>query len=427
MVTEILRAIQEEVITRFPDRFQNHHGKPATVYMTTSTEAWNEALDMANSTFQATRYKQFVLPVSDPLFKKAWELTQWNHMERVQIAWQPITWRFPTHVPHTHRAAAMRYTDGTMEVIEEDLGKLRHPRARFTKPVQLAIFMFGQNNAEAEVTPSASKRPRSDPSLGTQDPQQFQPQELHPSQSQEDDPLRLVRKDADEITFPPELKLTAEIKLAVKRMHKNLGLPDQTAVRDVKGTNYLVLGIIDEVTHLHVGTLLANRTPEEASNRPRRFIPLDAMDEAEVYVDYIPAEAHNKIGLVERHNATYRSLMERIVDAQGVTGYDQMDIVTAMASHAKNSCTWSTGRPPYVAAFGRIARQGLELLSDPHGLITGQTRSQAQQFADTIRAEAQQQLAAMSIDSTLRRALLRNTTPGPSDIPEIGSTVAYWR
>ena len=412
-----------------------------------------------------------------------------------------------TRSTHTHRAAAMRYTDGAMEVIEEDLGKLRHPRARFTKPVQLAIFMFGQNNAEAEVTPSP-KRPRPDPSPGNQDPQQFQPQELHPSHAQEDDPLRLVRKDDDEITFPPELKLTAEIKLAVKRMHKNLGhpraaelkkllalngvsnqaiysavegmkcnscertkgparpdpgggLPDQTAsqfgdrlqmdiiyVRDVKGTNFLVLGIIDEVTHLHVGTLLANRTPEEVTKkfmlawaRPFGF-PLrlrtdpdgsfrstfeDAMDEAGVYVDYIPAEAHNKIGLVERHNATYRSLMERIVDAQGVIGYDQMDIVTAMASHAKNSCTWSTGRPPYVAAFGRIPRQGLELLSDPHGLITGQSRSQAQQFADTIRAEAQQQLAAMSIDSTLRRALLRNTTPGPSDIPEIGSTVAYWR
>ena len=236
MVTEILRGIQEEVINRFPDRFQNQHGKSATVYMTTSIEAWNEALDMANSTFQVTRYKQFVLPVSDPLFKKAWELTEWNHMERVQIAWQPITWRFPTHVPHTHRAAAMRYTDGTMEVIEEDLGKLRHPRARFTKPVQLAIFMFGQNSAEAEVTPSY-KRPRADPSPGTQDPQQFQPQELHPLQAQEDDPLRLVRKDDDEITFLPELKLTAEIKLAVKRMHKNLGHPRAAELKKLLALN----------------------------------------------------------------------------------------------------------------------------------------------------------------------------------------------
>ena len=35
--------------------------------------------------------------------------------------------------------------------------------------------------------------------------------------------------------------------------------------------------------------------------------------------------------------------------------------------------------------------------------------------------------AAMSIDSTFRRALLRNTSASSSDIPEIGSTVAYWR
>ena len=151
------------------------------------------------------------------------------------------------------------------------------------------------------------------------------------------------------------------------------------------------------------------------------------MDEAGVYMDYVPAEAHNKIGLIERHNATYRSLMERVIEQQAVVGSNQMELTTAAAAHAKNSCTWSAGRPPYVAAFGRIPRQGMELLSDPHGLVTGQTRAQAQQLADTLRVEAQQQIAAMSVDSTFRRALLRNTAPTEQDIPEVGSIVAYWR
>lgn len=210
----------------------------------------------------------------------------------------------------------------------------------------------------------------------------------------------------------------------------------------------MILGVICEVTHLHLAFLLQNRSLEEITRCftvgwARAFgFPLRirtdpdgsfraafeaAMDEAGVYMDYVPAEAHNKIGLIERHNATYRSLMERVIEQQAVVGSDQMELTTAAAAHAKNSCTWSAGRPPYVAAFGRIPRQGMELLSDPHGLVTGQTRAQAQQLADTLRVEAQQQIAALSVDSTFRRALLRNTAPTEQDIPEVGSIVAYWR
>ena len=54
----------------------------------------------------------------------------------------------------------------------------------------------------------------------------------------------------------------------------------------------------------------------------------------------------------------------------------------------------------HIAAFGRIPRHGgLDLLSD-HGLATGGTREQMQQLADSLRAEAQQQIAAMNVDSS---------------------------
>ena len=55
----------------------------------------------------------------------------------------------------------------------------------------------------------------------------------------------------------------------------------------------------------------------------------------------------------------------------------------------------------HIAAFGRIPRRGgLDLLSDQHGLATGGTREQMQQLADSLRAEAQQQIAAMNVDSS---------------------------
>lgn len=96
-------------------------------------------------------------------------------------------------------------------------------------------------------------------------------------------------------------------------------------VRDIKSTNYMMLGVIDEATHLHIGILLDNRTPEHVSEQfqlgwCRSFgYPLRLrtdpdgsfrssferdMEEAGVYMDYVPAEAHHKIGLIERHNHT---------------------------------------------------------------------------------------------------------------------------
>ena len=510
MVTQILQGIQQEVHQRYPDRDINRPQQHHQVWMTMAPEAWQEALQMAETTFQTTRYKSFVLPTSDPLFALTLRLTQWQHMERVQISLQPILWRFPWHIPHTHRAAALQYTDGGIEVIHEDLQELRHPRARFKKPVHIAIFMFGRAQDIPHTARPRGSQHQQATAEDAQDPLQGLPQDQQPPDGQpEDNPLRLVPLEEKEIQFASDAKISPEIKLALRRLHKNLGHPstpelkkllamngvrnqavysaldhmkcnscertrplprpvpggqlqnedgasqfgdrlqmDIIYVRDIKSTNYMMLGVIDEATHLHIGILLDNRTPEHVSEQfqlgwCRSFgYPLRLrtdpdgsfrssferdMEEAGVYMDYVPAEAHHKIGLIERHNHTYRTIMERIIDYHGITGRDQMQVVTAMTAYAKNSCTWSTGRPPYVAAFGRIPRQGINLLSDAHGLVTGHTQAQAQQFADSIRAEAQQQIAAMAIDSTFRRALLKNTAPDSGDIPEIGSTVAYWR
>ena len=49
------------------------------------------------------------------------------------------------------------------------------------------------------------------------------------------------------------------------------------------------------------------------------------------------------------------------------------------------------------------------------------------QLADTLRAEAQKQIAATTVDSSSRRALLRKAKPSPVDEYVIGDTLAYWR
>lgn len=80
-----------------------------------------------------------------------------------------------------------------------------------------------------------------------------------------------------------------------------------------------------------------------------------------------------------------------------------------------------------LRAFGRIPRHGINLLSDQHGLVTGESDHHVQQMADSLRIEAQKHLTSMSIDATLRRSLLRKTTSNIPITTPPGSVVAYWK
>lgn len=480
LVMAILRGVRDTARHHDPERFITTHTTWAAVVIPNSYEAWMPAMQLAEQTFTTTNMRNFVLPTSDPLYDMVRRLTNWR-LERVQISLQPAVMRFPSHVPHTHRGWALQFADGSFEMGHEDLAQTRHPRARFAKPVKIGIFFFGY--AEA-----------SDGDEGVQQP--------------EDDPSQLVGySNVPGFTFKKGIRISPEVRTAVIRLHRNLGHPhasdlkkmltmngiknqqvldavdalecdscirtkgperpppsgipqegylqfgdavqmDIFFVRDIASKNYMFVGVIDEVTHLHIAFLTQSRNPAEISFRfqiawvrpfgwplklktdPDSAFRSDFeadLNEAGCYVDFVPPESHHRMGLIERHNATMRALMERCIDSRGTTGEDNMELVATAASFAKNACTWSAGRPPYIAAFGRIPRMGLDLLSDENGLVAGSTRSEVHHQASLLRAEAQQHLAAMSVDSGFRRALLRKTSAEQIvDVP-IGSVVAYWR
>ena len=480
MVTAILDGIAKTVQELYPRRALWH--VHLSTFFVQDVTLWKEVFEQAAHTVDHTRAKSLNIMKSDTLWKTIQELTGWNQLERVQLALQPTMFRFLTHIPHTHRGAALRYTDGSTEVYQEDIGEVRHPRARFRKPVHYAVFFYGYQD-EHERQADGQEQPSEDPQLRRDHMQDI------------------------EISFPGRTPLTQEVKTTVSRLHRNLGHPraaelkkilamnavknpaiyeaverltcvscertrdpfrpnigsapasgfyrfadvlqmDIVYVRDVTSKNFMFLGVIDETTHLHSLMSLETRQPEDVSRALqlgwiRNFgAPLriktdpdgsfrgsfeSDMDSLGTFVDYVPAEAHHKIGLIERHNATARAIMERIVDSNAAVGYQQMELIAVATTIAKNSCTWSAGRPPYVAAFGRIPRIGMNLLSDENGLVVGETRAEAQQLADKMRVEAQQYLAQMSISSTFRRALLRKTAPEPDLDAPIGSIIAYWR
>ena len=494
MIKQILIGIKHTAMESDPQRFMSPSSLRSAhsiwvAQHNDNPEDWKPLFESAQRTFDTTRLRSYVLATSDPLWKSVSGMVKWHKLERVQIAVQPTMLRLPAHIPHTHRGWALLYNDGNIDVVVEDLSDVRHPRARFRKPVNIGIFFFGHAEASRQA------------------PEQEQAQQQQDVVTIDDDPQSIIAHNADGISFPKLPGLSPQLKTILSRLHRNLGHPhanelkkmlamngikdqklydavealtcesclrvkgpnrpepsgipqdvclqfadalqiDLFYVRDIRAVNYVLLGIIDECTHLHMALLLRDRSPEEVefqfvSHWARAFgFPLrikadpdgsfrgyfeSSMDQAGVFVDYIPAESHHRIGLIERHNSVLRDLMERIIDSRAVSNEAMMGQAVIAACFAKNSCTWSSGRPPFIAAFGRIPRMGTNLLSDSRGLVTGQTRDELQKEADLLRIEAQQHLAAMSIDSNLRRALLRkSTTTGPQDLP-IGSIAAYWR
>ena len=451
-------------------------------------DKWQNIFDSTEALFRRTSHKTIVLSHSDPLWREIEKLVPWHSIERIQLALQPALHRFPTHVPHTHRGSALLYNDGTRQIVSEDLGDLRFPKGRFHKPVNIGIFWFGMALSPDQL-PEPSQ-PAPGPPHPEDDPLKradIRDSDIafknsinygadlktlvarmhrnlgHPPSTELKKLMAMngissqkVLSAVDDLvcasclrTRPPPKPAPASMPRSNFRQFADEIQLDIVYIRDVAGNNYPVLGIIDECTHLHQACLLESRFPEEIT---RQFIRtwaqpfgfplvcrLDAdgsfrgafeeyLDTTGTFTDYVPPEAHYRMGLVERHNATLRSIAERIIDAHGIVGPEQMEQVIAATTFSKNACTWSSGRPPFIAAFGRIPRHGgLDLLSDQHGLATGGTREHMQQLADSLRAEAQQQIAAMNVDSSFRRSMLRKAKPTPEDEYVIGDTLAYWR
>ena len=152
------------------------------------------------------------------------------------------------------------------------------------------------------------------------------------------------------------------------------------------------------------------------------------MEKHGVHVEVIPAEAHWRIGLVERRNSVLRDILERVIDSQAVMTEEDFDTALESAVHAINSMTYTHGRPAYMAVFGQIPRLPGGLLEDDRSLCTNVEPLPGAMRPDVLRAEAVKAIAEINVSQALRRALLRKTAASPKDLQiEPGQNCAYWR
>ena len=125
-----------------------------------------------------------------------------------------------------------------------------------------------------------------------------------------------------------------------------------------------------------------------------------------------------------------RTLAERLIDQNGAVRREELDDILVAVLHSMNTSTYSYGRSPCQAVFGRIPRPVGDLISDGQALtISPQVhREQGALQSEILRAEALAALAQFSASQAVKRALLRKTRT-QQDLHALlpGQAVAYWR
>ena len=447
-----------------------------------------EALRQTKRIFDTTSSKTLNLSDTDPLHSTISQLVPWE-MSRIQVTRAPIVRRLPRDIPYTHRGAALEFQDGSIEVESEPLDGMHFPRQRFKKAVAYGIFWFGipdttDQEAKPKIEPQPAqegpeaKQPQAVPSSPistvtfpgcpadvTNDTKAaIRRLHLNLGHPSEKELLRLLAWQgaiSKQMITAVKSMQCASCNRAQKRAQPRPSSMSTAALgqfndnlqsdvfycRDVLGKNHAVVGIVDQSTLLHQAARLPDLTSATMTEIFRRvwFKPYgfpqcirvdpggtyakdfrDFVERHGIFLEVIRAEAHWRIGLIERRNSVLRDILERVIDAEAVMSEADIDEALDSAVHALNSMSYSHGRPPYMAVFGQIPRVGSGLFQGDKALIT-KNEQYGSVRPDILRAEAMKAMIEVNASQALRRALLRKTaTPHHNELLP-GQSCAYWR
>ena len=442
---------------------------------------WQEVMKLVDQVFRTSATQQITLTKGHDIRKRVEELIPWA-IERVQIAKTPRARRMPPDIPYTHRATILLYNDDELVCESEDIGNVAFPRQRFSKGVRYAICAYGNapTGPEDQATPEppAVNEPEVPPGevhgAGITFPGCDAPREIkravarlhanlgHPSAPD------LIRMLSQQASVTPEaikaakcLSCTSCLRMrgnAPPRPSKTLKhfvgqLNDSVQMdifyaRSMKGENHILLGMVDEATNLQQVVRLPNREPLTVLSAfrttwvrpfgmPSRVV-LDQdgsfMGEFWTYlvdqsteVDYVPPEAHHRLGKAERCNAVYREMLNRVVDSMAVVTDEDMELAIDATTHAINSMPRTRGMSAYAIVFGRVPRVPGELLTDDASLAATVPMEDHNRHTIIFRAEAQKAAAQVNVDQHIRRALLRKTAHMRVEDITPGAKCAVWR
>ena len=118
---------------------------------------WRQSLVEAERWLGTASDRNRNVSEDSPLFSRIGEHVPWD-IARIQVSRTPAARRFPTNVlkPVTHRAQVLWYADDSIEIESEAMKDVSRHSLRFSRPVKLAIFIFG-------VAPESAFEPSGQP------------------------------------------------------------------------------------------------------------------------------------------------------------------------------------------------------------------------------------------------------------------------
>ena len=448
--------------------------------------AWKETLDAAERYHGARGTSTISVPDGHELYQQVQRLCPWD-IARVQVAHLPKARRLPTDIAYTHRAAVFKCNDDTIEVESEPIDSPSGPRLRFSKPIKVAIFIFG-------VAPESPPEPDGRPDeLGTSDPID---EERHAGLAH--------------ISFPglTDAQCPRVVKQTVARVHENFGHPrrrdlvvilanegaslaslqaaralrctvcdrlvrpkearptklprvgyfnervsfDVVFIPDCLGRLHPFMNIIDDASLLQKLSYLSDRTSAMAFQvlRDVWILPYGPMRELVTDCDgsfrgetdflkplsvlgiqlkIIPADAHWQLGRAERHGYAIKTIMTKIIDSLQFHEIEDLKLAAIMACDAKNDMLRRAGASPYMFALGRRPKLPGALLSDPEGVTSHEAAVEGDAMFDKVtevRSCARRCYAEYEDNQHLRAAMLRKGRPWRGPLV-VGQRCAGWR
>ncbi|CAE7392332.1 TY5A [Symbiodinium pilosum] len=260
----------------------------------------------------------------------------------------------------------------------EGLSEIRQPKPRFETPVRVAIFFYGLAEDDP-VEKNASKSDQTDahvPGLKTDISFSGIPSSIskevraavarlhvsagHPHRQElvrllaahssinaaVFTALEHVRCGTCERAKMPLKPRPASVPEFVGQFGEQLQA-DVFYIRDLSATNHALVAVTCLATKFYQAAISASHDPQVVLNEFDRrwlrhfgyplFMAVDAdgalegvfikhLQESNVMVTVSPADAHHQIGAIERRNAIFRSVVERLLDENGVCNQDQLDL-----------------------------------------------------------------------------------------------------
>ena len=416
MVKAILRGLRREARARNCLRFECIH---SVFYAQPSDDqdAWREVLDSVKKTFGSSTTRSTNLKKGTDLYRKIERLLPCE-INRIQIASRPLLRRVPTDIGYTQRGAAVLYNDESIELESEDLATIEFPKQKFPKPVVAAIFFYGYADEDKPKDEKDDKQfgpeglvpgLRTDitfPGLSEAIPAEVRASIArlhiyagHPSKqefySTAQHTWSYLISDLIMCGTPGLWVLQENYQSSTSSTFCSIPVLtgqfgeriqiDRFWIRDLQTVNHCFLGVVDmATTYQQAARLEFNGSEYVYSILSRMWLqpfghPLvveadddrnfggffkEMIEGAGTHLLIVPAEAHWRIGTVERRNAILRTIVERMIDERAITDGTMLDYAMVAACQAINSATTTRQRGPFQAVFGKVPRFPTSVTSD---------------------------------------------------------------